>query len=80
MSFHEGVLDADEAVRTGWRSLRDVFRLWNIFDRGDLTVWLQGQAIGFVCSARQWRQLKIQSHGNVRLVFLRILYLHGVFF
>ena len=35
--------------------------------------------IGFVCSARQWRQLKSQSHGNVRLVFLRILYLPSVF-
>ena len=43
VSFHDGVMDADEAVRTGWCSLRDVFRLWNIFDRGDLTIWLQGQ-------------------------------------
>ena len=40
---------------------------------------LEEYVIGFVCSARQWRQLKSQSHGNVRLVFLRILYLPSVF-
>ena len=39
--FHDGVMDADEAVRTGC-SLRDV-RLWKIFNRGDCTIWLQSQ-------------------------------------
>ena len=52
MSFHESVMDADEAVRIGWCSLRDVFRLWNVFDRGDLTIWLKEQ--GFA----------VTQHGN----------------
>ena len=41
--FHEGFMNAQEAVRTGWRALRGVFRLWSIEEREDLTVWLRGQ-------------------------------------
>ena len=41
--FHEGFMNAQEAVRTGWRALRGVFRLWGIEEREDLTVWLRGQ-------------------------------------
>ena len=35
-------MNAQEAVRTGWRALRGVFRLWSIEEREDLTVWLRG--------------------------------------
>ena len=31
--FHEGSMNAQEAVQTGWRALRGVFRLWSIEER-----------------------------------------------
>ena len=43
VEFHEGSIQASEAVRVGWSSLREVFRTWGIDNREQLTSWLRLQ-------------------------------------
>ena len=43
VEFHEGTIQASEAVRVGWSSLREVFRTWGIDNREQLTPWLRFQ-------------------------------------
>ena len=41
LAFHDGAIDAPDAVRNGWSALRTVFRMWSIHEREDLTGWLR---------------------------------------
>ena len=50
VEFHEGTIQASEAVRVGWSSLREVFRTWGIYNREQLTSWLRLQ--GFPATLR----------------------------
>ena len=84
VSFHDGDMDADEAVRTGCCSLRDVFRLWNIFDRDDLTIWLQGQGFAATQSGNhiparvQEFVLSSACRVDARVALLEVVYVRAV--
>ena len=41
VEFHGGIISASVAVRTGWQSLRNVFREWGIASDGDLPLWFR---------------------------------------
>ena len=41
LAFHDGTIDAPDAVCNGWSALRTVFRMWSIYEREDLTGWLR---------------------------------------
>ena len=43
VEFYEGTIQASEAARVGWSSLREVFRTWGIDNREQLTSWLRLQ-------------------------------------
>ena len=73
-----------QCAQEKWCSLRDVFRLWNIFDRGDRTIWLQGQGFAatqpgnHIPARAQEFVLSSACRVDARVALLEVVYVQAV--